>query len=405
MRPEIDILFIGAFAPDTPGHQNSATSRAAVLFQTGFLKAIAQSGLPNPTVRTYFPVPSFPKSRTLIHIPQEATVEGIAVRSLAHVNLGPLKVLTLGFSAAFAALKWGLSRKDKRRIVVTYNLNAPPAFLLVPVCRLLKMEFVPFIGDIYVPGDFVPDSLSRRFEFALQKWAIPRTDGLIVCNRSIIDDFAPARRHMLVEGGVPRSFVERFRYQDQVGSKGFNAVFAGQLSELNGVGLLLGAVRACDVPGLRVTVMGSGALEDDVRSAAEEDPRIVYLGPVPYEEVLEHYRRADLLLNLRDTSFTTHRYVFPSKVVECLATGVPLLTTNTGHVESEFGDFVFILEQETPSCLASTLSFIASLPRESRLEIALRAQEYVLENKTWEAHARSLKDYLEDGAETAQEAA
>ena len=388
------MLYIGAFAPDKPEFQNPATSRAAVLFQSHFLDALVASDFPRPDVRCYFPVPSFPRSHTLLALPRSVSLDnGLVVRSLAHVNIGALKILTLGVSSAWAVLRWGLRNRGRKRVVMTYNLNAPPAFFVAPVCRLLGMDFVPFVGDIYVPGEVVSNNWLKRLEFQLQRRAVAKADGLVVCNKTIIEEFAPGREHVLIEGGVPESFARSFRPSSE--GRGFHVVFAGQLTDLNGVQLLLDAIEMADSPDLRVTVLGAGPMAADVRRDALTDLRIDFRGLVSHEEVLEVYKSADLLLNLRSTDYETHKYVFPSKVVECLATGVPLLSTRTGHIESEFGDFVFLLDEETPRALVRAIEFISRLDPEARANFGRAAQQHVLRHKTWEGHVGRLGDYLE----------
>lgn len=385
------MLYLGAFDPS--GQRNAATSTASVLFQTNFLDALVESGFVLPDVRCYYPVASFPRGG-LICLPRgDKMANGLRVRSLFHVNLGPLKILTLGLSSALAVLGWGLRNRGRDRVVVSYNLNAPPAYFVGPVCRLLRIKFVPFIGDIYVPGEVVKDSLLRRIEFSAQKRAIPSADGLLVCNRAIVEDFAPGRSHVLVEGGVRQSHIgfSHTGVDDE-----FRIVFAGQLSELNGVRLLLDAMALVDDPDVRVTVMGGGQLEEMVRYVAKRDSRIEYLGLVDHERVLQEYSRADLLLNLRQTANQTHRYVFPSKVVECLSTGVPLLSTRTGHVESEFGSFVYLLDSQTPESLAAKLAEIKAMSLEDRRTFGLTAQGYVLREKTWEAQVKKIESYLRE---------
>jgi glycosyltransferase involved in cell wall biosynthesis len=133
-----------------------------------------------------------------------------------------------------------------------------------------------------------------------------------------------------------------------------------------------------------------------VRKAVAKDVRLAYQGLVGHREVLELYESADLLVNLRRTDYQTHRYVFPSKVVECLATGRPLLTTCTGHVEKEFGDFVFKLSDETPEALAQEIRRIMEMDPALRAGFGKRAQDYVRENKTWEGHARRLQAYFDE---------
>lgn len=396
--PEMALLYIGAFTPDHPEYQNPATSTAGNLFQLNFLTALAQSDLPNPKVYSYFPVASFPRIKQLFFGAKTVRLgNGLEATSLGHINLGAFKILSLGMSAAWRTFRWGLkNRKAVHRVVICYNLTAPPAVPLAIVCRWMGMDLVPFIGDIYVPGEVVKDTFLRRLEFASQKSVIPRAKGLLIANQAIIDDFAPDRHSLLVEGGVMEDFIRRFEKKPKQSGDTFHVVFAGQLSVLNGVTMLIESLRHIDMPNLRVSIVGGGEYADAVRKAVGKDVRLAYLGLVPHPDVIELYESADLLVNLRRTDYQTHRYVFPSKVVECLATGRPLLTTCTGHVEEEFGDFIFKLEEETPEALAAAIVRIAQMEPEARSAVGKRAQDYVRDHKTWEGHAVRLREYLDE---------
>ncbi|HTQ10770.1 MAG TPA: glycosyltransferase [Fimbriimonadaceae bacterium] len=400
MKPNEDLalLYFGAFAPDTPEYRNAGSSTAGNLFQLSFLTALAKSGLPKPTLYSYFPVASFPHVRRLLFGSETARLgNGLSVRSIPHFNFGPLKILALGFFSFWLACLWGWrNRRSTHRVVLCYNLTAPPALPISVACKLLRMELVPFIGDIYVPGEVVRDTLLRRIEFRTQTRLIPKADGLLVANRAIVHDFAPGRESLLVEGGVMEEFIRRFEKRPRKVDGAFHVVFAGQLSVLNGVTMLLEAARLLDMPELRISILGGGEYASEVRKAVAQDPRLSYLGLVDHGRVLETYEQADLLVNLRRTDYRTHRYVFPSKVVECLATGRPLLTTRTGHVTEEFGDFVFTLEEESAEALAEAISRIAAMDPSSREKVGARARQYVRDNKTWEVHVGRLKTYLDE---------
>lgn len=390
------LLYIGALTPDPARGRTEATSTAAELFQRNFLKGLRASNLPEPEVLAYVPVPSFPRQRLFVRAGADRVEEGPACRTLGHVNLGPIKVLTLGVTAAWGAAKWAIKHRGRTKIAIVYNLNAPPAFALIPVCRLFGIRLVPFVGDIYVPGEVVDDGLFRRLEFWLQRAAVPKADGLLICNQAIIDDFAPGRDALLVEGGVRRDFIERFSAPVRDSGGPFHVVFAGGLTELNGVTVLLDALAQLPDADLKVTIVGRGEHADAVRAVASQDPRIDYRGLVSHDEVMELYEQADLLLNLRRTGSQTERYVFPSKVVECLGTGRPLLTTATGHVREEFGTFVYLLDDLTPEALATKLGEISTTPREDRLALGRRAQAHVRETRTWEGHAQRVESYLRE---------
>lgn len=395
---DLALLYIGAFTPDKPEYKNAGSSTAGNMFQLNFLTAIAQSELPKPTVLSYFPVASYPKHKVLFCGRNFVRIgAGLRVESLPHINFGAIKILTLGIAAAWKTFLWGLAnRQTERRVVICYNLTAPPALPISFVCKLLKLDLVPFIGDINVPGEVVKDTFLRRIEFATQKKLLNKVDGLLIANQAIVDDFAPNRKALLMEGGVMEDFIRRFEMHKKQPDDTFHVVFAGQLSVLNGVTMLLEAMKLLDMPNLRVSIVGGGQFTNEVRQVVSRDVRLNFLGLVSHRDVMQLYESADLLVNLRRTDYQTHRYVFPSKVVECLATGRPLLSTCTGHIEAEFGEFVFKLKEETPEALAKKIQEIAAMDPAERGAFGLRAQQYVKENKTWEGHARRLQRYLDE---------
>lgn len=397
------IAYFGAFAPDRPDYQTPAYSTAGNLFQLNFLAALRRSRLPMPEVFSYLPMPSFPRYRKLFFRGgRDRLADGTGVRFLPFLNLGPLKIATLGIASFFQALGWAWrNRRAERRIVIAYNLNAPPGWPLWLACRISRCEFVPFIGDILVPGEVIANSWLRRLEFDTQRRIIPKVDGLLVANHAIVEDFANGRESLLIEGGVPESFLRKFERPVEESSSTFRIVFAGQLSSLNGVELLLSAIAKIPDQNIRFTIAGSGPLHDEVKAAAMRDPRIFFAGLLPHRELLDIYCETDLVLSLRRTDNQTHRYVFPSKVVECLATGVPLLTTCTGHAEREFGEFTILLPDETPEALAAKIQEVIRWPRSKRIELGQLAQTYVRENRTWESNIVRLEAYLESNRRAA----
>jgi glycosyltransferase involved in cell wall biosynthesis len=141
-------------------------------------------------------------------------------------------------------------------------------------------------------------------------------------------------------------------------------------------------------------IAGSGSLEGFAREQAARDPRIRFLGFLPFEDVLELYWSADLLLNARITRAIDTRYFFPSKLMELLASGTPVLSTCTGHVESEYGHVLYLLRDETPEALAARIEEIRRIAPGERFELGRRAREFMLTEKTWRRQGARLADYM-----------
>jgi glycosyltransferase involved in cell wall biosynthesis len=167
----------------------------------------------------------------------------------------------------------------------------------------------------------------------------------------------------------------------------------GRLDDLNGIPVLLAAMPLLSDVSISLHIAGSGPLESLVRAAAEADRRIKFEGFLAHQQVLDLQRRVDLLLCVRPTKTMNTKYFFPSKLLEYLASGTPVLSTKTGHVESEFGAFCYMLDDETPGGLAAALRHIMALPAQHRSDLARRARNYMLEEKTWKMQRAKIGRY------------
>jgi glycosyltransferase involved in cell wall biosynthesis len=152
-------------------------------------------------------------------------------------------------------------------------------------------------------------------------------------------------------------------------------------------------VRGIDV---RLRIAGAGPLAGEVERAVATDARIEYLGLVSHKRVLQLYQSADLLINMRLTRRLNTRFFFPSKMMEYLASGIPVITTCPGHVEEEYGRLCYLLKDESAEALASLIERVGNISADERFELGRRARRYMLENKTWEVQGRKIGRYIRE---------
>jgi glycosyltransferase involved in cell wall biosynthesis len=143
-------------------------------------------------------------------------------------------------------------------------------------------------------------------------------------------------------------------------------------------------------------IAGGGPLEGKVREAAASDSRIEYLGFIPLTDVLQLYKSSDVLVNVRITKDMNTRYFYPGKMMEYLASGTPVITTCTGHTEEEFGDFVYLLRDETPRGLATLIERVAGADPEERKRLGLVARKYMSTHKTWDAQTKKVARFIRE---------
>ena len=395
----IVLAFIGSVVPDRPEFQNPAFNRAGNMFQENLLFALSAAGLPPDNILSQPPIQSFPRSRLIWSSGARLKLaNGMQVRVGPFLNLPVLRPLTVGLAILINLIIWGWRHRNiPHRVVYTFNLTEPPGLFTLIGARLVRAKAVASINDVNIPGETVPRSLSRRVDFWLQKQLMPRFDGLVVVNRRIIDDFAPQAVFIRMEGGVPEALLQlapKSGVKTDAGSAPFTIVATGTLNEANGFLDILEAFSLLPSEGYRLRIAGTGPLSQIIKRAAEGDPRIEYCGYLSFEQVVALQSTADVLVNMRLTQRLNTRYFFPSKTIEYLASGVPVITTCTGHIEEEYAHIAFLLQDESPLGLAQMIEHVASLDPEIRAQTGRAAMEHVRMHSTWEAQGRRVVEFI-----------
>jgi glycosyltransferase involved in cell wall biosynthesis len=398
-RIDVALSFVGTLVPDEESFHNSAFSRAGNMYQENLVSALSSAGLQPDLILSQHPVAGFPRGQLWFRGRKVSLRDGTMVKLVGFINILPLRIVTVGLAVLVQLVRWGWRARGSKRIVYIYNLTEPSGLITLLAARLIKAKAIAAVVDINVPGETVAASWSRRLDFWIQRQLLGRFDGLTVVNDLIVQDFAPQGRFIRIEGGVKQSLLSHFlAASPSVTSKvgPFTIVSVGSLQEANGVLELLKAFDLLRDRDYCLTVAGTGPLQHEVEVAAKRDRRIKYCGFLSFAEVIDLYATADVLVNMRLTRRLDTQYFFPSKMMEYLASGVPVITTATGHVGAEYAEFVYLLHEETPEALAGMIANVAALNPESRRARGQRAQEFVSMRLTWEAQGQRLVQFIVD---------
>lgn len=402
-RPHEDIAFafVGAIVPDEPTFHTPAFARAGQMYQEELLLGLKRAGLPASAIISVMPVPSRrhrKASRIWVGGGRAYFAEGLSITLLPFINITPLKQISIGMATLLELLRWGWRNRHARfRLVHCYNLSAPPGLFILLGARLIRAKAVVSLCDIDVPGETVPAGLYWKLDYWLQRRLIPRFDGHTVVSDAIARDFLPGRPHVRLEGGIRKELFERmatFHRAPSGAEAPFVITAVGRLDKTNGFSQILEAFALLPGDRYRLRIAGAGPLEEQVREAAIKNPRIEFLGLLSFSDVLELYTSSDVLINMRMTKSRNTKYFFPSKMMEYLASGVPVISTCTGHVETEYAKFAFLLREETPEALTEMIQRVAALAPEERESIGRQAQLYMFTQKTWRAQAEKVAEFI-----------
>ena len=387
----IRMHFVGSVIPVGSESSSDAISQAGNLCQLGLIRGFADAGVEFIQVVSYFPNRIFPAGKRLYFSGKHLTLPGdIDFYAVPYFNFPGLRAVTVN-AGVLLKLLVNAQRGD---VVLFYNVTIPSGLLGILLRSIRGVHCFAMVYDIHVPGQTVPDSWRWRFEYWKHKWLLPRLDGVIAITSKILSDFNCAHKGIVVEGGVAAAPDEIVLSSSPKPLPTFTMVFAGRLNEDNGIELMLQAMQRLPGAELRMVIAGGGPLSDRVKAAAKKDARITYLGMISHGEVATLYQSAQLLMCIRITKQLDTGYFFPSKLIECLATGVPVLTTRVSGGSFDPATYAYVVDEEDANGLASKILEIMQNEAALNFTKGKKARLFVLENMTWLKQCLKITQFL-----------
>ena len=111
-------------------------------------------------------------------------------------------------------------------------------------------------------------------------------------------------------------------------------------------------------------------------------------------EIVKKEQEATLLVNPRPTGEEYVKYSFPSKTMEYMASGTPVLTTVLPGMPKEYHSYVYLLEDETADGITQKLKEVLANSDETLFRKGMEARKFVLEQKNNVIQASKILDML-----------
>ena len=149
-----------------------------------------------------------------------------------------------------------------------------------------------------------------------------------------------------------------------------------------------------DLPNVELHIYGDGPYAAELTRVTQEHPNIVYHGMVMNDVVVQAELEADLLINPRPTHEEFTKYSFPSKNMEYMVTGTPVLTTCLPGMPEEYKQHVYLLEDESVQGVGRAITRVFQEADTARADLGFHARCFVLEQKNNAKQAEKLSGIL-----------
>lgn len=255
-------------------------------------------------------------------------------------------------SALKKALKDFIALKDPQKLLLVYCPHTP----FLEAAAYAKKKDPSIRVCLYVPDlpNYMNLNANRSWFYDVAKAVdINRMTKLMKC----VDSYILLTEYMkeqLPIGDKPyrvaEGIIDKFPPlpEPTVPGKEKYVVYTGKMFERFGVKALIDGFCTLKDPNYRLILCGKGDCEDYAQSVQAKDPRVMFLGQVSPEEALSWQSRAYVLVNPRSVVEEYTRYSFPSKNIEYLLSGKPVVGYFLEGMPQVYQDFLCCVDPSLP---------------------------------------------------------
>ena len=333
------------------------------------------------------PTPSFPAYRKIfIQNKKWHHISGANDVNVGFINLPILKQLTRKHNIFKQIKKEVKAFIDEKLVIMTYDIHLEQAASMVKIKKkypnVITCAIMPDIPtqmlNLGTPTKMQRIMAEKKMYYAGQMDTyVFLTEYMKEC----ID--VSDKRYTVVEGMY--NYDSRTDYTEQATEKRDRNVvlYTGNLREKYGVEPLIEAVRqlAYEKGSYELWICGQGELAGKIADISKESPWLKYLGYVTPPKLYDVFAEATVLVNPRQNNMAYTRYSFPSKTLEYLASGKPIIAYKLDGIPNEYDEYLHYVTEEGDAALnlREKIDEVCSIPLEKRQLNGEKAKRFVLE--------------------------
>lgn len=300
------------------------------------------------------------------------------------------------FFAAFG----GLRQVDSGAKTVTIIYAAHGPFLMAAIAHKalrrnnLTCIVLPDLPEFMAEGGLLY-RMVKSIDTAIFYRLARRIDYFVVLTKAMAERLnLPSSRYTVVEG-----IADQFTFDQPLDGSGPDRcvfMYAGTLAARYGIVDLLSAFGSVRSQRAELWICGEGDSKTRIEEAAAGDPRIRFFGQIPRDEVRKLQAVASVLVNPRRPEGEFTKYSFPSKTMEYMASGRPVLMHRLPGVPDEYHPYFMSPSDSSVAAFARAMEELACWSHDRLEEFGGRAKNFVLSEKTAFIQAGKILDMIDN---------
>lgn len=324
----------------------------------------------------------------------------ITYHHVGFINLPIIKQLCILVTMFVNLLVWLVKNyKEEEKAIIYDGAYVSLIPIIILVTFFFKCKKIPIICDIYSYMANVNDSRENKSFITMIfsriiSWFLSNSDGYIFLTDEMSKVINVKRKpYIVIEGIVDSS-------SKVVEKKSLNkkkiVMYAGALKKEYGLESLIKGFMNLKRNDVELWIFGAGSYSNEIVDFQKIDSRIKFYGSVSNDVILKKERQATILINPRPIDKEFVKYSFPSKNMEYMVSGTPVLTTKLPGMPEEYYDYVYTIDGNKDSDITFALDKVLSNNSKALVEKGESAQNFVLKNKNNVAQANKIINFCKN---------
>lgn len=389
-------LFPEEYVDEINKYSLTGVQNAANKLQWGIVKGLDGLG-ENVTIFNSIYVGSYPRLYRKIMIPTFHFSHGLEKNdiNIGFINIAGIKVLSRYYTVKRELDKWASVDSGREKVLLIYAMTTPFAQLAGYIKRKYSsIKVIYIIPDLpmYMNVTKVQESSVYRTRKKIEEFLFHRSlknvDGYVLLTDGMKEWFTTDIKYTVVEG---MATIDNTIDVDDIKKKK-QILYAGGIKREYGVIDLVSAFSQIDDPEWELVIYGDGTDMESVCEYAKRDVRIKIMGSAPNAVVMKHQREAALLINPRKNQEMA-KYSFPSKTLEYMLSGTPMLGYKLAGIPEEYYDNMFVI-QDSENGMEEALRKAMDLPETERIKMGEKAKHFVVKEKNPEKQCQKILELI-----------
>lgn len=365
--------------------KNIAVMQSGQKYHNLMLKGLAQNGADVISV-SGLPINRTVESKLFINSKDEKE-DNVYYHYYKSINLPLLRQFSIFLGALLSVFRY--KKKNDKNFIICDAMSIANAYGMILGAKILRIPVIFIFLDL-------PDMITKNnIVRAINNYIFYAADGFLFLTEQMNKKVNLKNKPYIVAEGHVDSETNRLLQNGQYEKSGKKVIiYAGGIKKIYGIKELTEGFMLADIPDSELWIFGDGDFREELEEIAKENNNIKYMGVCSNEEVVEEEKKASLLVNPRPSEPEYTKYSFPSKNMEYMVSGTPVLTTKLPGMPDEYLPYIYLIEDETAEGISKALEKVFSDSSDKREKKGISAREFVLKNKSNIVQAKRIVDFL-----------